>query len=54
VQKGWQGANEVDRVVYDPEVISVPEMENILREAGTYRKTLFSSARDPERQPEQE
>jgi len=43
VKKGWEDFNEVDRVVFDPEVISVPEMENILKAAGTYRKTLSTT-----------
>jgi len=41
----------VDRVIFDPEVISVPEMENILKKAGTFRKTL-STGNDIERQNE--
>jgi hypothetical protein len=43
VRKGWENSNEVDRVLFDPEVISVPEMEKLLKEAGTYRKTLSAT-----------
>jgi len=43
VRKGWEDFNEVDRVLFDPEVISVPEMEKLLKEAGTYRKTISTT-----------
>ena len=40
VEPGWSGPREVDRVIYDPETISVEQMEELLRRAGTYRQTL--------------
>jgi len=40
VEKGWQERNEVNRVVYDPNRVSVEEMEGLLRKAGTYIRTL--------------
>lgn len=40
VEPGWSGPREVDRVIYDPEKISVEQMEDLLRQAGTYRQTL--------------
>ena len=39
VEKGFKGWREINTVVYDPDRISVEEMETILREAGTYRGT---------------
>jgi hypothetical protein len=40
VERGWSGAREVDRVVYDPQVVSVMQLENWLKEADTYIMTL--------------
>jgi len=40
VEKGWQGFREVDRVVYDPKKVTVEQMEQWLKQAGTYVKTL--------------
>jgi len=40
VKKGWRGLKEVNRVVYDPEKISIGQMEKLLRSAGTYIKTI--------------
>ena len=40
VEKGWLGAREVDRVVFDPESVSVAQMEAWLKEAGTYLDTV--------------
>lgn len=31
---------EINSVTYDPEKISVEEMEKVLKDAGTYRKTI--------------
>lgn len=39
VTPGWSGPREVDRVVFDPEKITVEQMEELLRQAGTYRET---------------
>jgi len=40
VKKGWKGFHEVDRVVYDPMKVTVKQMEQWLRQAGTYIRTL--------------
>jgi len=40
VQRGWSGGNEVDRVVYDPEAVSLLQLENWLKDADTYVGTL--------------
>lgn len=37
---GWHGFMEANTVVYDPGRISVEQMEEALRKAGTYRKTF--------------
>jgi hypothetical protein len=36
VQKGWQDGREVNRVVFDPQKVSVPSMEAWLKGAGTF------------------
>ncbi len=43
VERGWSGAREIDRVVYDPQVVSVMQLENWLKEADTYISTLETS-----------
>jgi len=43
VEPGWHRANEVDRVVYDPEKISRQQLETWLEESGTYIRTLETS-----------
>lgn len=40
VERGWHGWNEVDRVLYDPRQVSVSQMEQWLKEAGTYEETI--------------
>ena len=40
VTPGWSGSREVDRVVFDPEKITVEQMQELLRQAGTYRETI--------------
>ena len=40
VEKGWRRFKEVNRVVYDPAKITIEQMEQHLREAGTYRATI--------------
>jgi copper chaperone CopZ len=40
VTRGWQGAMEINTVTYDKKVVSVEEMEEALRKAGTYLKTF--------------
>ena len=43
MEKGWYRFNEVNRVVFDPERVSVGEMEEWLREAGTYIRTVIEA-----------
>ncbi len=40
VTKGWRGLKEVNRVVYDPHKITVEHMQQKLKQAGTYIKTV--------------
>lgn len=40
VEPGWRNFREVDRVVYDPAIISVGQMEQLLRQADTYVSTV--------------
>lgn len=40
VAPGWSGAREVDRVVFDPELVSVEQLEDWLKEADTYVSTI--------------
>lgn len=41
VEKGWRRFKEVNRVVYDPSKINIAQMEQLLRDAGTYRATII-------------
>ncbi|MEJ2587760.1 MAG: hypothetical protein P8165_09335 [Deltaproteobacteria bacterium] len=36
VTKGFRGTREINKVQYDPEVVSVERMEETLKKAGTY------------------
>ena len=40
VEKGWQNSSEVNRVIFNPEKIDVNRLEVILRESGTYIRTV--------------
>jgi len=40
VEKGFRGFREINTVLYDPSLVTVPEMEAALKAAGTYRGTL--------------
>jgi len=40
VTTGWQGFMEIKKGVYDESKITVEQMEEALRKAGTYRKTF--------------
>jgi len=40
VERGWSGSREVDRVVYNPEKVSIMQLEAWLKAAGTYVSTL--------------
>lgn len=51
VARGWQGSREVDRVVYNPDKVSILQLEDWLKEAETYVDTLeqsLSTATDKE------
>lgn len=43
VERGWRGPREVDRVVYDPHLVTLMQLENWLKEADTYISTLEST-----------
>ena len=45
VSSGWLGPEEVNRVRFDPEQVSVAEMERWLRRAGTYLRTVEQEER---------
>jgi len=45
VERGWSGAREVDRVVYDPKHVSLGELESWLKAADTYVDTLESTTK---------
>ena len=36
IEKGFHNFKEINTVYYDPSQISVPEMQQILKKAGTY------------------
>ena len=40
VEKGFRDFKEINRVHYDPALITVEEMEKALKRAKTYRGTL--------------
>lgn len=40
VKRGWSGSREVDRVIYNPQAVSLGQLEQWLKEAGTYVDTL--------------
>jgi hypothetical protein len=46
VRRGWLGFREVDRVDYDPRLVSREQLENWLRQADTYVKTVQETRRD--------
>jgi hypothetical protein len=39
VLNGWRGFREINTVLYDPDLISIQKMVEILKETGTYRGT---------------
>jgi hypothetical protein len=43
VEPGWSGSREVDRVVYNPEEVSITQLEDWLKDANTYLGTLDDS-----------
>ena len=40
VVSGWRNLRETNTVVYDPDLITVEEMVQVLKEARTYRGTV--------------
>jgi peptide methionine sulfoxide reductase MsrA len=40
VEKGYSNFKEINTVYYDPKVISIEEMELVLKKAGTYIETV--------------
>lgn len=48
VESGWQGSEEINRVRYDPEQVSIEMLEDWLKEAGTYKGTLSDSQKEKE------
>jgi hypothetical protein len=40
VTRGWRGVKEVNTVYYDSSEITIEEMENALKNAGTYKETI--------------
>jgi hypothetical protein len=40
IERGWSGSREVDRVVYNPEEVSIMQLEAWLKASGTYVSTL--------------
>ena len=40
VKSGWQGFEEVNRVVFDPRWVTVQQMVGWLKETGTYVRTI--------------
>jgi copper chaperone CopZ len=43
VQSGFKDRKEANTVIYDPEKITIEEMEKVLKKAGTYIGTKKSS-----------
>jgi len=46
IDKGWHGSNEVNRVVYDPGKVTLKQIEQRLKESGTYIRTVSDSVKD--------
>jgi hypothetical protein len=40
VENGFLGSKEINTVFYDPALITIDEMEEALKQAGTYRGTV--------------
>jgi hypothetical protein len=39
VERGFREGKEINTVYYDPARVSIPEMEAVLKRAGTYQGT---------------
>ena len=46
VERGWRGFREVDRVEYDPQLVSREQLEDWLRKADTYVETIEETKGD--------
>jgi len=46
IEKGWRGFSEIDRVTYDVDKTNLHQLENLLKKAGTYIRTV-----PPDKQP---
>ena len=46
VTKGWQGLNEVNHVVYDPQTVTLEQLIEWLKESGTYIRTLSETGNE--------
>ena len=44
VERGWQGLHEVNRVLFDPQQVTVEQMAERLKEVGTLVDILERSA----------
>jgi hypothetical protein len=40
VEKGFRNFKEINTVYYDPKVITIEEMEPVLKKSGTYIETV--------------
>lgn len=40
VENGWHNFKEINRVSYDPDAVTIDEMEAVLKKADTYQGTL--------------
>ena len=48
IEKGMHGRREVNHVDYDPEQVTLEQLEGWLQEAGTWDRTLVPSKRGRE------
>jgi hypothetical protein len=46
VERGWRGFREVDRVTFDPQQVSLGQLEGWLKAADTYVSTLDATLPD--------
>jgi hypothetical protein len=47
VERGWSGGREINRITYDPRDVSIKQLENWLKAAGTYVSTVEQPMNDP-------
>jgi len=46
IETGFHYLHETDTVYYDPKVITIKEMERVLKKAGTYMETIEKKERN--------